>query len=337
MDLPSHVAAFLDTHGLAGAAGVVAVSGGPDSVALAHALVPLRRAGRLPKLILAHVNHRLRGPESDADEQFVAGLPARWCPDDPALLPCRVRHAETAADAARRGENLEAVAREQRYAALAEVARAEGAAWVAVGHTADDQAETVLFRLLRGSGLEGLRGMALRRPLDGTIDVVRPLLTVRRRDVVDYLEAQALPYRQDSSNLDLTFTRNRIRRELIPRLEREYNPGLADVLCRLAQQAQEAEQEMRRLAEELLAAAELPRAGDTLVFRTEVLAAVPPHRLREMFRLVWQREHWPRGAMGFEEWQRLAGVVRGEQAAWDLPGGVHVRRVGRVVQVGARR
>jgi tRNA(Ile)-lysidine synthase len=330
MDLLSHVGAFFDTGGLVGSAGIVAVSGGPDSVALAHALAGWDNT---PDIVLAHCNHQLRGVESEADEEFVVGLSARWFPEMPGRLPCRVQRVDTAAEAVRRGQNLEATARDQRYSWLAQVARETGAAWVAVAHTADDQAETVLFRLLRGTGVEGLRGMSLRRPLDGPVDLVRPLLGVRRQDVLDYLEANALPYRLDSSNRDTTFTRNRLRRELIPQLEHEYNPALVDALCRLARQADEVQMEMRRLAEELLAQAELARAGATLVFRADVLTVAAPHRAREMFRLVWQREKWPQSAMGFDEWQRLVAVVHDDATAWDLPGGVRVRRAGRVIQV----
>lgn len=330
MDIPSRVAAFFDAHGLVGTAGVIAVSGGPDSVALAHALVG---HASLPDMFLAHVNHGLRGRESDADEEFVAGLPIRWFPDDPARLPCRVVRLDTAAAA--RGQNLEATARDQRYAWLAQVAREEGAAWVATAHTADDQAETVLFHLLRGSGLDGLRGMVPQRPLEGDITLIRPLLTVRRQDVIAYLDSEKQPYCVDSTNRNLALTRNRIRHELIPQLERDYNPALTAALCRLAEQAQDVQTEMRHLAAELLTAAELPRAGATLVFRANVLAAASAHRLREMFRLVWQRERWPQSAMGFDEWQRLVAVVRGAVTAWDLPAGIHVRHAGRVIQLSA--
>jgi tRNA(Ile)-lysidine synthase len=332
MDLRSHVAAFFDDQGLVGTTGVVAVSGGPDSVALAHVLVG---QPALPHVVLAHVNHQLRGAESDADEAFVRGLGACWYPDLPTHLPYRTARLDTATAAQRRGENLEAVAREQRYAWLAQVAREEGAAWVAVGHTADDQAETVLFRLLRGSGLDGLRGMSPRRPLDGAVQLVRPLLTARRADVYAYLQERAVMFRVDSSNLDVRFTRNRIRRELIPQLEQQYNPALVPILCRLAEQAQEVQGEMHRLAEELLARAELPRAGTTLIFRTEALIGAPPHRMREMFRLAWQREGWPTGAMGFDEWQRLVALVHGEVPAWDLPGGIRARHAGAVIQLSA--
>ncbi len=274
-------------------------------------------------------------PRATATAQFVTALPAQWSPDDCTRLPCRSVRIDT--PAAAQGHNLEATARDQRYAWLTQVAREEGAAWVATAHTADDQAETVLFHLLRGSGLDGLRGMLACRPLDDRIALIRPLLGVRRRDVIAYLAAEKLPYCVDSSNRNLALTRNRLRHELIPQLEREYNPALTSVLCRLAEQAQDVQAEMRRLAEELLAAAELPRAGTMLVFRADVLAAASAHRLREMFRLVWQRERWPQSAMGFDEWQRLVAVVRGEVTAWDLPAGIHVRHAGRVIQCPRRR
>src|SRR4051794_9260207 len=153
VSLPDHIAAFLQrSHG---SPGIVAVSGGPDSVVLAHLL-------RNARVTYAHFNHQLRGPESDTDEAFVRDLPRSWQCEQIAV---RVERADVGAEAKRAGQNLEAFARERRYAWLAEMARAEGAAWVATGHTADDQAETVLFRLLRGSGLGGLRAMAESRPL----------------------------------------------------------------------------------------------------------------------------------------------------------------------------
>src|SRR5690606_24443286 len=128
------------------------------------------------------------------------------------------------------GENLEQVAREERYAWLARVAAEEGAGWVATGHTADDQAETVLHRLLRGTGLRGLRGIAARRELRPGIWLLRPLLHLGRADVLAYLGALGQDYRRDSSNLDPRFTRNRIRSELLPLL-RTFNPDVTRALA----------------------------------------------------------------------------------------------------------
>jgi tRNA(Ile)-lysidine synthase len=308
---------------------VVAVSGGPDSVALLRALIDL---GGTP-LCVAHLNHRLRGPESDADEEFVRDLYARLV-GAAAGLSLRCERIEVAARAGR--DNLEGAARRVRYEWLAGVAREAGLGRVATGHTADDQAETVLHRLLRGAGLKGLRGIAARRELGSGVEVVRPLLAVRRAEVLAYLDGLGQPYRQDSSNRDLTRTRNRIRADLLPLLAEQYNPEVVAVLGRLAGQAGDAYAAEEGAARALLAAAERPRAGAVVVLDREALAAAGP-RLREAFRLLWEREGWPTGEMGFDAWERVAAVARGECTAAELPGGVHVRCRERVVQVERRQ
>jgi tRNA(Ile)-lysidine synthase len=311
---------------------VVAVSGGPDSVALARALADLRP--RTGPLVLAHFNHRLRGPDSDGDEAFVrtwhAGLVARGLTD---LRLC-CGHADVRDQAAAERGNLEAVARRLRYEWLRGVAREAGAGFAATGHTADDQAETVLHRLLRGTGLRGLRGIAARRPVGGGVEVVRPLLTVPKAEVLAYLRAAGQDFRQDATNADRNLTRNRIRHELLPHLAEQYNPAVAAVLGRLAEQASEAYREDEARGRALLAEAELPRAGTVLVFDRDRLRAASRHCLREALRLAWEREGWPLGAMGFAEWERLAAVALGEKPADELPGRIRVRCRSRVVQIG---
>ncbi len=229
--LPETVAAFCGRHSLMAGGGVVAVSGGADSVCLAKLLCDLQRQGQFSKLVLAHLNHQLRGTDSDADEAFVLALGRQWA------LPVRTTRVDVASAAKSQGENLEETARRLRYEWLALVARAERCAWVATGHTADDQAETVLHRLLRGSGLQGLAAMAAQRPLEEGISLVRPLLGTQRSQVVIYLAHEKQDFREDSSNQDLRFTRNRLRHELLPLLVEQFNPGIVDVLCRLADQA----------------------------------------------------------------------------------------------------
>lgn len=328
MSLLDLVASFFRRHELTGAPGVIAVSGGPDSVGLALILHHLQQPGFPGKLTVAHLNHLLRGPESDADETFVHELARQWG------VTCKSARVDVAAEAGRRGDNLENTARQLRYDWLAQIAREQGAVWIAVGHTADDQAETVLHHLLRGSGLTGLAGMAERRRLAPGIDLVRPLLAARRQDILDYLEKQQQRFRQDSSNLDPRFTRNRLRRELLPHLAEHYNPAIVEVLCHLADQARAVQEEVTALAEGLLEVAELPRAGDLVIVRAEPLSTAPRHRIREVFRLIWQREGWPLGEMTFEAWQRLADVAAGTSTTVDCPGGVRARRVGRVIQMG---
>ena len=218
---------------------VVAVSGGPDSVALLHALV----SGQLPNLIIAHLNHQLRGQDSADDERFVHDLHAVLQTRGTARLELRCQQVDVGAQALRENDNLENVARKIRYGWLAKVAREVHAPFVATGHTADDQAETVLHRLLRGTGLKGLRGIAARRILVPGIELIRPLLGVTRAEVLAYLEEEGQVYREDASNNNRNYTRNRIRHELLPYLVQHYNPAIASILGRLAEQAAQAYRE----------------------------------------------------------------------------------------------
>ncbi len=326
--LPQRVRQVLASLGPPPAGLVAAVSGGPDSVALLRAVADVFPG----RVVVAHLNHGLRGADGDADEAFVRELAESMADGADHRLVYRSARRDVAAAA--RGDNLEAAARRVRYQWLAEVARAEGAAFVLTGHTADDQAETVLFRLLRGTGLAGLAGIAARRPLAPGVELLRPLLGVRRYEILDYLKGLGQDYRTDASNADRRFTRSRIRHELLPYLAEHYNPRATEVLCRLAEQAADWQQEGAEAVEALLRAGERPQAGAVLVFDRGTLAPAPRRRLRALWRWVWEREGWPRRAMGFREWQRLAELCRDGPAALDLPGGIRARRRGGVIQVG---
>jgi tRNA(Ile)-lysidine synthase len=184
--------------------------------------------------------------------------------------------------------------------------------------------------------LQGLRGIASRRQLTPDVTVVRPLLSVTRAEVMAYLREVGQEFRHDRSNDDLRYTRNRIRHELLPLLRDRYNPRIAQALTRLAVQAEEARADTEARAADLLGRAELPRAGGLLVFDLDRLHQGPPALVREVFRLVWAREGWPMGRMGHEAWGRVAEAVFGGTRAVDLPGHVHVRRRGRVIQAGRK-
>jgi tRNA(Ile)-lysidine synthase len=326
--LLSKVRAFWSALG--DGATVVAVSGGADSVALLRALLAV---GSGP-LVVAHLNHQLRGADSDGDEAFVRELYASLRAAGFLSLELRCERIDVAARARVEQDNLENTARQVRYAWLTRIARECGAARVATGHTADDQAETVLHRLLRGAGLKGLGGIPARRPLTAGVEVVRPLLRVRRVEVLAFLEGAGQAYRQDRSNDDLDLTRNRLRHELLPHLAGQYNPAIVSVLCRLAGQAQELYRDVEERARDLLGASELPRAGALLVFDRRRLASASRPLLRDMFRLTWEREGWPMGGLDFDAWERLAAVAAGELPAADLPGGIRARCRENVIQVG---
>jgi len=302
--------------------GVVAVSGGADSVALLRIL-----AGWVGPVIVAHVNHQLRGADSDADEQFVRDLASSL------RLTCQSIAIDVAGEARRNGANLEDAARRLRYDWLASVARESSASWIATGHSADDQAETVLHRLLRGTGIQGLRGIARQRELQPGISLVRPLLGASRTEIVDFLNSIGQPWREDLSNRDPAFTRNRIRHELLPLL-RSFNPSVIQVLSRLSEQANELHDMLEPAARALLAQAELPAAGPWRIFGAAALKSAAPYCVRAMFRLLWEREGWSLNEMSFDHWKRLVDIASGEEKAVDLPGGVRARRAENVVQVG---
>jgi tRNA(Ile)-lysidine synthase len=323
---------------------VVAVSGGADSVALLLALTKLRPSplggrgdggeGGEP-IVIAHLNHCLRGDESDGDEQFVRQLHADLVNLGARSLELAVARIDVAALAAQSGGNLEATARRERYRWLAETALRFNHSRVATGHTADDQAETVLHRLLRGTGLQGLRGIAVRRELQPGIELIRPMLTATRADVLAFLRENDHSYREDRSNADLTYTRNRIRHELLPLLTANYNQSLVSHLGQLAEQASEVFSELERQAGELLQTCELPPAGPLRILDAVKLARASRQMVREALRLLWQREQWSRDGMTFQDWDRAAAVALGELPAVDLPGRISVRRKGSVVQLGS--
>ncbi len=226
------VARALRDAGLTESRLVPAVSGGPDSLALFHALLRLRAELGL-ELHGAHLDHGLRGDEGRADARFVAGT----------FLEAGIGYTVEAADvgAYQRDHKLsvEEAARDVRYDFLGQVAADQEADTIALGHTSDDQAETVLMHVVRGSGLTGLRGMepvSSRELADREVKLVRPILELSRADTLAYCEALSLEPRLDASNLSDEYTRNRVRNALLPVLE-ELNPSIRDALVRLSRAA----------------------------------------------------------------------------------------------------
>jgi tRNA(Ile)-lysidine synthase len=299
---------------------LVAVSGGADSAALLDALARWRTGTGLPAasqtLLVAHLNHSLRGEESDADEEFVRATAAKLG------LSTLIERAAVAAVAQAERRNLEATARALRYDFLERAARECGARYVTTAHTRDDQVETILLRLLRGSGAAGLRAIRRSLRLKSGAALIRPLLDVTRAEVLAHCAHYQLGFRHDSSNDSRDFTRNRVRHELLPLLA-TFNPRVGEALIRVASQAAEDDDFLSALAGGFMAVA---AHGDVL--ELHLISDLPAALRRRVLRA------WVKAARGnlrqldaahLHALDKLA--VGGEGGSYvELPGGWRVRR-----------
>ncbi len=302
----------------AGARVAVAVSGGPDSVCLLHILTRLAADYGI-RLSVAHFNHKLRGEESDADERFVAGIAAALG------LPFSRAEIDVAAAVAASKDNLEQAARRARRGFFAQLMTSESdrADCIALGHTRDDQAETVLFRMLRGSGLAGLAGVY---PVAGD-GYIRPLIDVTRAEVEEFLRSRGIVWREDLSNLDPRFARNRIRRRLLPQLSAEWNPRVRESLARLADLAHEEERWWRAHMDDL-AARFLESRGEGVEFHVGAPARFPLAIQRRFIRRAISEAKGDLRGLEFQHIEQVLELIERPEGhgRLRLPGGFEVRR-----------
>ncbi|MCL2711163.1 MAG: tRNA lysidine(34) synthetase TilS [Planctomycetaceae bacterium] len=291
---------------------LAAVSGGADSVALLLLLVQF-----LPpdgKLAVAHVNHGLRGKNSDADAEFVRALAMEY----------QFRYFEHRLDA---GATLsENAARNLRYDFLVNQAEQIGFRYLATAHTADDQTETVLHRILRGTGLSGLSGIAPSRVMTPAVTLLRPLLHVRRSKILTYLESLGKTYRDDKTNFENRFTRNRIRNRLLPMLREEFNPQIDEAVCRLATLAAGHELVLAELLDGLIDVALVEQLPNRIVLDVLPLQhySLPIHR--EVLIRAWKGQNFPQLEMDYGQWSALAELLQKPDGRLDFPGGVTAER-----------
>ncbi len=303
---------------------LVAVSGGSDSVCLVMVLYELQQRRVLPGLDLhvAHVNYGLRGAESEKDEAYVRDLGKTL------NLPV---HVERVHLVPRPGQTVQSQARDARYAFFSRMRRECGLTAVATGHTADDQAETVLLWLLRGSGTSGLAGIPVQRG-DG---IIRPLLDVTREQVLDYLASRGIVYRTDASNAMRIYRRNRIRHEIVPLL-RTFNPRIVQGLARAAEILAAEAALLDDLERERWKAVVKDIAPGRVVLQGERLAREPLGLRRRLIRRALSVVHGSAAGLTFRHVSDiLARVVgAGYSGKLDLPGGIVVERDGALVTVG---
>lgn len=316
---------------------VLAVSGGADSMALLRAILAVKAAcGGVGAVHVGHFDHGLRRGASHADADWLRESCRRL------EVPLEVGRSDVMLRAIEDGDGIEAAARNVRYEFLRRMAERLGARFVVTAHTANDQAETVLHRIIRGTGLAGLKGIPASRPLSKSVTLTRPMLAVNRAKVTEYLAEVGQEFRDDSSNANPQHTRNRLRNEILPTIRERLNPEVDAALIRLAEQAAEAQAIVEDLASriatecvrlELDSLAATRDAARAAIRRIHIdcgmLAIHPMLLIREVCRVAWRESNWPQQAMGASEWHKLAWlVVKRGSDRFHLPAGVFAEREG---------
>jgi len=285
-------------------------------VALLRGLIQLSAEQHLT-LIAAHLNHGLRGLASTGDAAWVRDL-------------CGIQGVPLELGSVNLGQpeaisGVEEVARLARLQFLEESAIRHGCPVIATAHTADDQAETVLHHLVRGSGLSGLRGIPETRTMSPGVRLVRPLLQTRRVEVEAYLRRLGQDHREDATNADVSLTRNWLRHKLLPDLHDRFGGHVTGALARLARQVGEVEEVLVDVATRWLDRIRLDQQPDIVRLDPTRLSGLKRHLVREIFLVLWRQQNWPRQGMGFADWDRLAEVAL-SAGDINLPGRIRVRQ-----------
>ncbi|NLW43725.1 MAG: tRNA lysidine(34) synthetase TilS [Syntrophomonadaceae bacterium] len=300
---------------------VAGVSGGPDSVALLHMLLQLQEALGF-RVHAAHLHHGLRD-EADRDQELVESVCREWG------VPLSWRRVDVARMAGEKKMSVEEAGREVRYRFLEDVRREIGGHKIATAHHRGDQAETILLHLIQGTGATGLQGIL---PLRDRI--IRPLLDLSKTEIMDYLEYHRLPYRIDSSNFDNNYLRNRIRLELLPFLEQRFNPGMVDVLCRLAAVMREENRYWDELVAEVMH--EVVQEGEEgpLTVRADRLQPMPLALKRRLIYRILQQAGGRR--VSWDDVERVIDLLSQPESGRRVPvsGGRWVRRSYEVLEFG---
>lgn len=296
---------------------VAAVSGGPDSMALLKVLETISTDFHLT-LIVAHLHHGIRGEDADGEEELVR----QYSQDRGIPFVSRRIHVPSLKRKVRK--SVEETGREERYRFLKDVAKEHEARKIALGHQLHDQAETVIMNFLRGSGSEGLRGILPVR--DGLF--IRPLLGIKREEILRFLQAQQVPYRLDTSNESNLHLRNRIRQELIPELKKRFNPNLEENLCDMAEILRLEDDYMKRITLGILAGACVQRPDRKMSLQRSDLRKHHPALQSRMIKSILQGLSPSGKGIGFSHVMAVMHLSESNKSGGqvDLPHGIQVRR-----------
>lgn len=301
---------------------IIAVSGGPDSMALLH-LLTRQKSASSEILAVVHVDHSLRDAESARDAEHVRAQCQVLGVDHREI---KLEHSSVHES---EGEGLEGRARQLRYEALKQAARESGARYIVTGHHRDDQVETILHRIVRGTGIRGLMAMRPFREIDSGLTLARPLLHASRAEIEQFVQRHQIPTVKDSSNEQNTFTRNRIRNELVPWLNENINASVDEAILRLSELATEYESYVERSAESLKEECILNEAHDAVSLDVNVLRAADAVVVKSFLRLIWREKGWPEQAMSQPKWNLLSGLILDKRedmpVEHTLPGNISVK------------
>ena len=299
---------------------LIAVSGGPDSVALLRLIAANADAESMSNLIVAHVNHGTRAEQSDADAKFVQQLSNKHRLEFrvETLVPENI-------DGSAGQSNSEESLRNARYERLVGMAGRLGCRYLVTGHHLDDQIETVLFRIFRGTGIAGLQGIPERRVVNDALTIVRPLLSVRSAELKAYLHSIGQDFRIDPTNAESSFTRNFLRNEILPPLEQRFG-DVVGAVSRLSEQAKQAEAFLDKSVDPLLASITLQNDDEVHLDRRQ-LVDQPDVLVQKLLLKIWSDQHWPLQAMSAQWWQRLTNSIKKQPHSQTLnvPGPVSFR------------
>ncbi len=329
MELENSVSSFIKSKSLiiGKFAVVVAVSGGADSVALLHVLHKIKQTKAFEfNLCAAHLNHGLRGAESDEDAEFVKRLTKTL------NIPAIIKSIDINALAEKVCLSVEETARIERYKFLEDCAHKFGAAYVAVAHSADDNAETVLHRIIRGTGLLGLGGIKPERAISPSseIKLVRPFLSTWKKEILLYIEENRIGYREDSSNISKNYYRNKIRLELLPLLETDYNNQINRALLNLAEICNDNCEFVNEMSDSLCKSAVIEQNSDFAVFDNKVLSAAHEIVLQNLLQTIFTHLQIPLKQIGFKQYKSLIRFIKDEARSgeYDISAKLRVRKIG---------
>lgn len=304
---------------------LIALSGGADSVALLIAMREFQNDFGWD-LHAAHFNHELRGEESDSDANWVEDL-------------CETLRVKLLVEKASQCKNSDSIkseesARSMRYKFLTRCAKEKNCSAIFFAHHQNDQVETILHHIIRGTGLRGLRGIPSRRMLDSEIELFRPMLSIRKDEILEYLESVGQNFREDSTNAFSDFTRNKLRNELIPLLKSEFNPSFEDAILGLGKRAAEVEEIIQFTVNDLLDDCILDSEVGVCKIALKSIQSKPASLIKEFFIQLWINKNWPRQKMGESEWNRLAEIAQSDSdRSIDLAGGIHIQKRGRLMVI----